>query len=191
VFQTGNAETGKRFHSSGFWFKGQTNIIFPVHRLIYVHLINTDAARLMIEDYSIDTRNENGKWVSSKRFYPDYGRLFWVYENAFTNAAEVRPEFSLDAAIRNRSIPLGETVKGWVLVETTDTFSSDARFNIMDSTGRRFSCAFRLPAFPTNGSDLSFQGSRLRRLGNVDLSDCGRSFYSEIQHPWIRIVPGD
>ena len=155
-------------------------IACPVHGLWFVRVTNTGNTPIMIDSYSVDVLDNHNEWVSLTTMRAN-GALYNIpKDGGWTKAIRLEiQQQSFDQAVSDKNIEPGETVRGWILLETArgdfGSVALQARFHLKDVLG---SDSIR-PIEVLNFAD-SAQPRTFKRIGTQDISQAKREFYSEM-----------
>lgn len=162
-----------------FMIPDGTYVASPVHGLWFVRVTNTGTTPIMIDSYSVDVLNNHNKWVNVPVMRANGAFYNTPKDDDWTKASrlEIEPE-SFDRAVSDKNIQPGETVRGWILLESANddvgSVELQARFHLKDVLG-----SDTIRPIEVLNSD-SAQPRSLKQSGKQDISQAKRAFYSEV-----------
>jgi hypothetical protein len=175
-------------NGAGLWMVSG-GVASPISVAMRIRYTSFAPAAVMIDSFSAETKDSNGKWVKLNRIDGRDGQVFFA-----TNLAQASPvdmgEGAFDRLLKDRNIQSNETVRGWILFEIPEgvilpegDVGGDWKFTTKDIFGNRHTESIIQLHEADRAGDRPIQeaGAQLRfQLPSQDISRLPRRFYSDI-----------
>jgi len=138
----------------------------------------------MIDSYGVDVMDDHGKWMKCTTMQLGYGAVYNTpLDGDWSHSTQTVIEHeSFDRAVNNNNIKPGETVRGWILLETPKgEFAKTApqsRFHLRDSLG--IESIRPVESLNVVAGSESAQSRTMKVGKKTDISKAQREFYSEV-----------